>query len=222
MSFSIAMDGPVGAGKSSIADQVAQRLGILHLDTGAMYRAIGLGCIRNNIDVKDEAAATAYAQSADIGVRCGEAGQQTMLDGADVSGLIRTEEVSMAASTVARYAGVRKAMVALQQKLAAEQDMLVDGRDICAVVLPDAPLKIFLTASPEARAARRYQQLLDKGETADYEQVLADLKQRDWQDSHREVDPLRPTEDAVIVDTTDLTFEESVARILQLAEEKRA
>lgn len=222
MPLNIAMDGPVGAGKSSIANAVAKALNILHLDTGAMYRTIGLAALRQGLDLQDEAAITRLAETIDVGVRHGEDGQHTLLAGEDVSGLIRTEQVSMAASTVARYAGVRRAMVAIQQKLASETDMLVDGRDICLVVLPNATVKIYLTASAEARAMRRCLELQKKGTPDTYEQVLEDLKQRDWQDMHREVDPLRPAEDATIVDTTEMTFDQVVEHIIGIVKEKQA
>lgn len=218
--LNIAMDGPVGAGKSSVADAVAARLGILHLDTGAMYRACGLACLRAGVDPKDEEAAVKVIAEAEIEAVCVDGGQRTLLNGEDVTGLIRTEEVSMAASTVAKYAAVRRQMVALQQKLAATRSMLVDGRDICTVVLPDAQVKIYLTASAEERAMRRFMQLQEKGTDDTYEQVLEDLKRRDAQDMGREVDPLRPAEDAVIVDTTGSTFEQSVERILRIVEGK--
>ena len=222
MPLNIAMDGPVGAGKSSIANAVAKALNILHLDTGAMYRTIGLAALRQGLDLQDEKAITRLAETIDVGVRHGEDGQHTLLAGEDVSGLTRTEQVSMAASTVARYAGVRRAMVAIQQKLASETDMLVDGRDICLVVLPNATVKIYLTASAEARAMRRFLELQKKGAPDTYEQVLEDLKQRDWQDMHREVDPLRPAEDATIVDTTEMTFDQVVEHIIGIVKEKQA
>ena len=221
MPINIALDGPVGAGKSTIADAVASRLGILHLDTGAMYRAIGLAALRAGINPSDEDAVTALCGRVDVGVAHQPDGQHTLLDGEDVTGLIRTEEVSMAASTVAKFAGVRRAMVAVQQRLAATTDMLVDGRDIGLRVLPDAPVKIFLTASPEERARRRWEQLREKGGSESYEQVLEDLKRRDYQDTHREVDPLQAVAEAVIVDTTGLSFEESVEKILAVVEAKR-
>ena len=221
MPINIALDGPVGAGKSTIADAVASRLGILHLDTGAMYRAIGLAALRAGISPSDEDAVTALCGRVDVGVAHQPDGQHTLLDGEDVTGLIRTEEVSMAASTVAKFAGVRRAMVAVQQRLAATTDMLVDGRDIGLRVLPDAPVKIFLTASPEERARRRWEQLRATGGSESYEQVLEDLKRRDYQDTHREVDPLQAVADAVIVDTTGLSFEESVEKILAVVEAKR-
>ena len=219
MPLNIAMDGPVGAGKSSIADEAARRLGILHLDTGAMYRAVGLFALRSGVDLNDEAAVTELARQADITVSHSEKGQITCLRGEDVSGLIRTEDVSLAASKVATYSGVRAEMVALQQRLAASTDMLVDGRDIGTRVLPNATLKIYLTATPEERAHRRWLQLIEKDPAASEEQVLADLKQRDYQDMHRETDPLRQAEDAVVLDSTHLDFEQTVAEVLRLVRE---
>ena len=220
MVLNIAMDGPVGAGKSSIAKEVAKRLGILHLDTGAMYRAVGLSAIRNGVDLQDEAAVTAHTREISVAVAHSAEGQRTILGGEDVTGLIRTPEVSMAASTVGKYAGVRREMVAIQQRLAASTPMLVDGRDICVRVLPNAPVKIFLTASAEERARRRWNELQDKPDAPSYEEVLRDLRARDEQDMNREVDPLRPTEDAVIVDTTEMNFEQVVQYILNIVEEK--
>ena len=220
MPLNIAMDGPVGAGKSSIADAVAARLGILHLDTGAMYRAVGLSALNAGVDINDEQAVTDFANRVAISVRYEQGGQRTLVDGEDVTSFLRTERVSMAASRVATYGGVRRAMVSIQQHLAAQTDMLVDGRDICVRVLPNAPVKIFLTASPEERARRRFLELQKKGTSDTYEQVLEDLKKRDAQDMGRAVDPLRPTEDAVIVDTTGIPFDGVVDRILQIVEEK--
>lgn len=220
MILNIAMDGPVGAGKSSIADAVAKALGILHLDTGAMYRALGLTAIRRGVELSDEEAVTALAKEINVSVAYDEAGQRTLVDGEDVTGLIRTPEVSMAASAVGRYAGVRREMVAIQQRLAATTPMLVDGRDICLRVLPNAPVKIYLTASAEERARRRWLEMQQKGDTTPYETVLADLRARDAQDMNREVDPLRPTEDAVIVDSTGVGFGDVVSRIIGIVKEK--
>ena len=220
MVLNIAMDGPVGAGKSSIAKAVADRLGILHLDTGAMYRAVGLSAIRAGVDLQDEAAVTAHAKKIDVAVAHSTQGQRTIVDGEDVTGLIRTPEVSMAASTVGKYAGVRKEMVAIQQKLAASTPMLVDGRDICVRVLPNATVKLFLTASAEERARRRWNEMKDKPDAPSYEEVLRDLRARDEQDMNREVDPLRPTEDAVIVDSSDMNFNQVVEYILKIVEDK--
>ena len=217
MPLNLAIDGPVGAGKSSIADEVARRLGILHLDTGAMYRVVGCTALRRGVDIDDEEAVTGLCRSLKMTVSCEGGRQHTCVDGEDVTGLIRTPEVSMAASTVARYAGVRQAMVALQQQLAATTAMLVDGRDIGTNVLPDATVKIYLTASAEERARRRHAQL---GGTESYEQVLADLLRRDDQDMHRAVSPLRVAENAVVVDSTELDFNQTVEEILALVKEK--
>ena len=221
MVLNVAIDGPVGAGKSSVSDEAARRLGILHLDTGAMYRALGLTALRKEMDLQDEEGITALCRELKISVSHEADGQHTFVEGEDVTGLIRTPEVSMAASTVSRYQGVRKAMVLLQQRLAAETDMLVDGRDICTTVLPNATAKIFLTASAEERARRRYLEMQEKGMPDTYEQVLEELKKRDEQDMNRPVEPLRRAEDAELVDSTNLTFEETVERILAIVEEKR-
>lgn len=220
MVLNIAMDGPVGAGKSSIADAVAKRLGILHLDTGAMYRAIGLTALEKGVPVQDEQAVTALCQALSMTVGHAADGQHTLVDGRDVTGFIRTPEVSMAASTVAKYAGVRAAMVALQRRLAQKTPMLVDGRDIGTRVLMNAPVKIFLTASAEERARRRYQEMRNKGMDANFDDVLRDLRARDEQDTHRAVDPLRAAEDAVTVDSTHLTFDEVVEAILRIVADK--
>ena len=220
MPLNIAMDGPVGAGKSTIADAVSRELGILHLDTGAMYRAVGLTCLERGVDLQDEEAVTALCAEIDMTVTYQDGGQRTWVDGVDVTGGLRTEAVSMAASAVGRYLGVRRIMVALQQKLAASTDMLMDGRDIGFRVLPNATVKIYLTASAEERARRRSLQLQEKGGADTYEQVREDLRQRDYQDMNREVDPLRAADDAVVVDSTGSTFEETVAMIIALVEEK--
>ena len=218
--LSIAIDGPVGAGKSTIADEVSRRLGILHLDTGAMYRAVGLAVTGHGIDPQDEAAVTALCEKggAHVDVRYENGAQVTLVNGQDVTGLIRTQEAGTAASAVSRYPAVRRMLVARQRELAKEQPMLLDGRDIGTVVLPDAPVKVYLTASPEARAQRRLNQLREKGEDADFAAILAEVNARDHQDMTRDVDPLRQAEDATLVDSSDLTFEETVQAILKLAE----
>ncbi len=221
MRLNIGIDGPVGAGKSTVADAVAAKLGILHLDTGAMYRALGLTALRQNIDVQDEQAIVDLCGRLKISVSHEADGQHTFVEGEDVTGLIRTQEVGMAASTVSRYAEVRKAMVRLQQKLASETDMLLDGRDICTTVLPNATAKIYLTASAEERARRRFLELQKKGSEENYEQVLREVIKRDEQDMNRPVEPLRQAPDAVLVDSTNLSFDEVVDAILAIVEEKR-
>ncbi|NLD52303.1 MAG: (d)CMP kinase [Clostridiales bacterium] len=216
----IALDGPVGAGKSSLADAVAHRLNILHLDTGAMYRALALGALKLGVDVQDEASLTRLCDdgAVHVDVQFAKGRQQTLLNGVPVDDDIRSQEIGSAASTVSRYRRVRQYLVERQQQLAAQQSMIVDGRDIGTVVLPMARAKIFLTASAEKRAQRRYQQLLDKGQKTDYQAVLDELRQRDRQDSERVVDPLRQADDAVLLDTSDLDFDQSVQAILRIVE----
>lgn len=219
MPMNIAIDGPVGAGKSSIADQVAQRLNILHLDTGAMYRAFGLYALRSGTDLASEAALSALAEDVDVQVKYENGAQRTLLFGEDVSELIRTGEVSAAASAVSKWPAVRRRMVRAQQEMARTADMLIDGRDIGTVVLKDSPCKIFLTAAAEERARRRYLQQMEKGDTTPYEQVLRELNVRDEQDMNRKTDPLRQAEDAVLVDSTNMTQEETVEAIVRIVED---
>lgn len=219
MPINIAIDGPVGAGKSSIADQVAARLNILHLDTGAMYRAFGLYALRQGADIASGEALSALVESVDVQVRYEDGAQKTLLFGEDVSSLIRSGEISAAASAVSKWPAVRRRMVRAQQEMAAKADMLIDGRDIGTVVLADSPCKIYLTATPEERARRRYLQQLEKGDETPYEQVLRELNARDEQDMNRETDPLRQAPDAVLVDSTNMTQEETVDAIVALVEE---
>lgn len=219
MPMNIAIDGPVGAGKSSIADQVAQRLNILHLDTGAMYRAFGLYALRSGTDLASETALSALAEDVDVQVKYENGAQRTLLFGEDVSELIRTGEVSAAASAVSKWPAVRRRMVRAQQEMARTADMLIDGRDIGTVVLKDSPCKIFLTAAAEERARRRYLQQMEKGDTTPYEQVLRELNARDEQDMNRKTDPLRQAEDAVLVDSTNMTQEETVEAIVRIVED---
>ena len=218
MPINIAIDGPVGAGKSSVADQVAARLNILHLDTGAMYRAFGLYALRSGADMESEEALSALAQQVDVQVKYENGAQRTLLFGEDVTDLIRMGEVSAAASAVSRWPAVRRRMVRAQQDMARTADMLIDGRDIGTVVLKDSPCKIFLTASAEERARRRYVQQLEKGDATPYEQVLRELNARDEQDMNRKTDPLRRAEDAVLVDSTAMTQEETVEAIVRIVE----
>lgn len=219
MPINIAIDGPVGAGKSSIADMVAEKLHILHLDTGAMYRTLGLHMLRMGLDPQDEQAATEQCSLVRIDVRYQDGAQHTLLAGEDVTGLIRTGEVSAAASAVAKWPGVRSRMVEAQQALAKTADMLIDGRDIGTRVLADSPCKIFLTASAEERARRRYVQQVAKGDVTPYEQVLRELNERDAQDMNRKTEPLRQAEDAVLVDSTNMTPEQVVDAIVTIVEE---
>lgn len=219
MPMNIAIDGPVGAGKSSIADLVAQRLSILHLDTGAMYRTIGLYMLRNGIDPQDEQTVSANVTKPNVRVLYQDGAQRTLLDDEDVTDLIRTGEVSAAASAVAKWPAVRRHMVSAQQALAQTADMLIDGRDIGTRVLVDSPCKIYLTASAEERAMRRYKQQVAKGDMTPYEQVLAELNLRDAQDMNRATDPLRQADDAVLLDTTSMTIDEAVDAIVKIVED---
>ena len=217
----IALDGPVSAGKSSLADEVAARLGILHLDTGAMYRAIGLAALRRGLDpLQEEPVCDMLARGeAPVDVRFVNGRQQTLLDGEPVDEQIRAQEVGSAASAVSRYPAVRKHLVALQQQLAHSMSMIVDGRDIGTVVLPRARVKIFLAASAVVRARRRHLQLLEKGSMLSFDEVLKELIARDKQDRERAADPLRKAEDAIALDTSELTFEQSVEAILAIVRE---
>ena len=218
----IAIDGPVGAGKSSISDEVARRLGILHLDTGAMYRAAGLEALRRKINPHDENTATALVEHTDISVRYDDGAQRTLLNGEDVTDFIRTPEVGEAASAISKHAGVRSRLVRAQRELAESMPMLMDGRDIGTVVLKDAPVKIYLTATPEARAARRYKQYIEQGQPKPFEEVLAAVNARDAQDMGRKTDPLRKADDAVVVDSSDLSFDQTVDAIMELVDSVRA
>ena len=217
----IALDGPVSAGKSSLADEVARRLDILHLDTGAMYRAIGLAAIRQGIDPRDEQPVCDMLAEgcAQVDIRFDKGRQQTLLNGRPVDDDIRSQEAGSAASAVSRYPAVRKYLVTRQQELARDISMIVDGRDIGTVVLPDARAKIFLSASPEVRALRRHKQLASKGASVSFEEVLSELVDRDKQDRERAADPLRQAEDAVPLDTSNLNFNESVEAILAIVKE---
>ena len=219
--LNIAIDGPVGAGKSTVSDEVARRLGILHLDTGAMYRAVGLYMLRRGVPVRDRGRVADALPGVDISVRYEDGAQRTLLNGEDVTGLIRTPEVSDAASAVSQHPEVRARLVAAQQALARTMPMLVDGRDIGTVVLRDAPVKVYLTASAEARARRRLDQYAAEGRHYPFEEVLKAVNDRDWDDMHREADPLRQADDAVVVDSSDLSFEETVERILALVAQVR-
>ena len=214
--ISVAIDGPSGAGKSSLAKRLAKELGYLYVDTGAMYRSIGLYATRAGADTKDAAAVEALLPSIRLELKYVDGTQRVLLCGEDVSEAIRAEEIGMAASDVSAHPAVRRFLLDTQRNMALTHDLLMDGRDIGTVILPNATVKIFLTASPEARAKRRMLELQQKGQPADYETVLEDIRQRDWQDTHRETAPLKQAEDAVLVDTSDLDFEESFAALKNL------
>lgn len=220
MSFNIAIDGPAGAGKSTIARRVAKELGFLYVDTGAMYRTIALYLLKNGIDCGQEEELERALREIEVGLGYEDGEQQVFLNGENVSGQIRTEEVSQMASVSSARPMVRAKLLQLQRSMAQEHDVLMDGRDIGTLILPDAQLKIFLTASPQARARRRFLELQEKGVQACLEEIEREMEERDYRDTHRETAPLRQAEDAVLVDTSDMTVEEVVAKILELAEER--
>ena len=219
--ISIAIDGPSGAGKSSLARKCAEAFGFVYADTGAIYRTVGLAALRTGTDRKDEIAIAGLLPTLKIEVAYNEEGEQRMfLNGEDVSDEIRLPEVSICASDVSALPVVRQFLMEMQRDLARRCSVIMDGRDIGTVVLPDADLKIFLTADAEERARRRVAQLLEKGVSEDYDKVLADILYRDEQDTNRETAPLKKAEDAVLLDTTGLSFEESFAAISQLILER--
>ena len=219
--YSIAIDGPSGAGKSSLARACAKAFGFLYVDTGAIYRTVGLAAFRRELDRRDEAAVAAMLPELDIRMAYNEEGEQRMyLNGEDVSAAIRLPEISICASDVSALPAVRAYLLEMQRKMARENNVIMDGRDIGTVVLPDAELKIFLTASAEARAERRMKELVAKGVDADFEEVLRDIKYRDEQDSNRAAAPLKPAEDSVLVDTTEIDFAASEALLKSIIRKK--
>ncbi|MBQ8795273.1 MAG: (d)CMP kinase [Clostridia bacterium] len=220
MSIAVAIDGPAGAGKSTIARAAAKELGFIYVDTGALYRSIGLNAIRKGVDLTDAKAIEASLAGLKVELSFDAQGAQiVLLNDEDVSSFIRTPEVSMSASKVSAVPAVRAFLLDLQRNMAKTQSVIMDGRDIGTVVLPNAEVKIFLTASPEIRAKRRFDELIEKGEDVKYEDVLADVIQRDYNDSHREIAPLKPAEDSKLADTSGLTLEESIQLIINIIKE---
>ena len=214
--YNIAIDGPAGAGKSTIAKIVAKELGFIYVDTGAMYRTLALACFRDEIDTSNEAAVVAKCESVEVTLGYEDGTQKVYLNGEDVSTEIRREEIGNLTSAIAVYPGVRKILVALQKDLAAKNDVVMDGRDIGTAVLPNADLKIYLTASVETRAKRRYDELVEKGQTCDLKEIEKDIEDRDYRDMNREVSPLSQADDAVLVDSSDMTIDEVVTKIISL------
>ena len=204
--LNIAIDGPSGAGKSTIAKEIAKRLNIIYLDTGAMYRAIGLKAVRLGIDTEDVQGVTGILDSTQIEIKYEDGVQIIYLDGEDVSTAIREHHISKAASNVSKIPAVRLKLVAMQREIAAKNNVVLDGRDITSYVLKDANNKFYLTATPEERAKRRYKELVEKGQNVDYETILADINDRDYNDTHRDFAPLTRTEDSVFIDSTELTI----------------
>lgn len=217
MATAIAIDGPAGAGKSTIARYAAKTLGFIYVDTGALYRAIGLAAQRRGYAGDDQAAVVPMLSEIKVELAFNEAHEQiVLLDGEDVSGLIRTPEISMMASAVSAIPEVRAYLLDLQRDMAHRNNVIMDGRDIGTVVLPDAQIKIFLSASPECRARRRYDELIEKGMDVKYEDILNDVIARDYADSHRDIAPLKPAADAIMVDTSGEDLETSVNKLVDL------
>ena len=221
MSFNVAIDGPAGAGKSTVARAVARQLEMIYVDTGAMYRAMALYMLREKVALEDVEGIVEKCQHADISIRYENGTQVVLLNGENVNPFLRTEEVGNAASVVSPIAEVREKMKRLQKELAAKNDCVMDGRDIGTCVLPKAQLKIYLTASSQVRAERRYRELAAKGEQGDIAKIRADIEERDYRDMHRENSPLTQAEDAIFLDTSHITAEEAVEAILKLCRERR-
>lgn len=220
MACAIAIDGPAGAGKSTIARVLAKELGFIYVDTGALYRTIGHYMLSRGIATDDADAIVAALDGLTVSVEYVDGEQHVFANGEDVNAYIRTPEVSMAASAVSAIPAVRTFLLQVQRDMAATRSVVMDGRDIGTTILPDARIKIFLTASPEARAQRRYAELCEKGVSTTYDEVLADMVKRDYDDTHRAASPLRQAADAVLVDTSDDTLEEAIARMKQVVTER--
>lgn len=221
MSYSVAIDGPAGAGKSTIAKLLASELNYIYVDTGAMYRAMAVYFSRNNVNPDDEREIEAAVAGVDITIEYIDGVQQVILNGDNVTGLLRTEETGRMASKTSKYASVRNKLVELQRRLAKKTDVIMDGRDIGTTVLPDAFCKIYLTASADARAKRRFDELTAKNEPCSYETIKADIEERDYQDMNREISPLKQADDAVLVDTSDMSIDEVVDFIKKIIKERQ-
>lgn len=218
--INIAIDGPAGAGKSTIAKAVAGKLGIIYLDTGAMYRSVAYAVLKSGADVGDEKAVSQVLDGLDMDIRYENGAQQIYVNGENVTPYLRAPHMSKAASDVSALPVVRYKMVELQREFARTHDVVLDGRDIGTFVLPDANCKFFMTADPEERAKRRYKELSEKGEKCDYDTVLKDIIQRDYNDSHRAVAPLKQADDAYYLDTTRLSIDEVIEKVVKVVEEK--
>lgn len=218
--LNIALDGPSGSGKSTVAEMLATKLNILHLDTGAMYRACALAAIKRNIDCLDEKAISLFIDNIDLEIKYSNGGQVTILEGEDVSDKIRANNVSLMASNISSLGPVRRKMVEMQREVAKNNPCILDGRDIGTVVLPNAQFKFFITASSKVRAERRFKELSNKGETVDFSLLLEEINKRDYNDSHREIAPLKQAQDAVLIDTSNLTAQEVVDKILNIVNPK--
>lgn len=216
--INVAIDGPAGAGKSTIAKAAAKQLNYIYVDTGALYRTIAYNAVKKNV-IDDTNAVIALLNDTKVELKYIDGVQAVFLNGEDVSAYIRTPEISMGASKVSAIPEVRAFLLSLQQEIAKGNDVIMDGRDIATVVLPNADVKIFLFASPECRAERRYKELVEKGENVKYEDVLADVNQRDYQDSHREIAPLKPSKDSIMLDTSTLDLNQSIDLVIKTIKE---
>ena len=221
MAFSIAIDGPAGAGKSTIAKALAKRLGFIYVDTGAMYRTMALELLRKGISPEDVPAMEQACQDVEISIAYEEGSQQVYLNGENVSSLIRRDEVGNMASVSAANGKIREKLVDLQRQMAARENVVMDGRDIGTCVLPQADVKIYLTASVHTRAMRRYKEYLEKGQKVDLQQIEKDIEKRDYQDMHRDISPLKQAEDAVLLDSSDMGIEEVIDAMIALYEKKK-
>lgn len=217
--INVAIDGPAGAGKSTIAKAAAKELGFIYVDTGALYRAVAYNAVKTGA-IDDEQKIIDMLDSTKVELKYVNGVQAVYLNGEDVSALIRTPEISMGASKVSAIPQVRAFLLNLQREIASTNNVIMDGRDIATVVLPNADVKIFLFASPECRAERRYKELIEKGESVSFDDVLKDVNQRDYQDSHREIAPLKPSDDSIMADTSELTLQESIDLIVNTIKEK--
>lgn len=220
MGFNVAIDGPAGAGKSTIAKRLAKELGFVYVDTGAMYRAIGLYMLKNSVDGSDEAAVSEAVKNVEVTLSYDDGVQCVYLNGEDVSGMIRTEEVSALASQTSAYQAVREKLLDLQRTMAKNNDVLMDGRDIGTTILPNADVKIYLTASVETRAKRRYDEYIAKGQTCDLAEIEEDIKTRDHNDMTRKISPLKKADDAIEVDSSNMNIDEVVETIKNICKEK--
>ena len=218
--FNIAIDGPAGAGKSTIAKEIAKKINFVYVDTGAMFRSMALYLLNNNIDPENEELVSNSCPDMDITITYVDGEQQVILNGENVSGKIRTEEVGKTASTIAKYGAVRTKLLELQRALASKEQVIMDGRDIGTAVLPNAELKVYLTASSDERARRRVKQLEENGMAADFEEIKADIIKRDEQDMNREIAPLKQADDAILVDSSDMSVEEVIDHIVSLYQER--
>lgn len=218
--ISIALDGPAGAGKSTVAKDVAKELGFIYVDTGALYRTVGLKFLREGYDTTLDCDIEAILKTIEVDIKFIDGAQHVFLNGEDVSDEIRTPDASMMASAVSAKPPVRAFLLEMQRKLARENNVLMDGRDIGTVVLPNATLKFFVTATVEERANRRYKELLEKGMNVNYDDIYKDIETRDYNDSHREIAPLKPAEDSIMFDTTGNTLEQSVEQLLKMIKER--